>query len=313
MATYLVTGGCGFIGSHCVERLLADGHQVRVLDNLSTGKIENIPVDKVELMIGDITVQQDITAALAGVDGCFHLAAIVSVQQSIENWVGTHLANLTGTIRVFDGARTAKQGHPIPVVYASSAAVYGDNNQLPLSETASTQPLSAYGADKLACEFHAQVASRAFCVPTFGLRFFNVYGPRQDPHSPYSGVISIFYDHIRQSQSITIYGDGKQTRDFVYVGDVVNHLMRAMAAADLEGHVTNVCTGRETRVETLATLLGELFKEPVTIDYQPRKIGDIYQSLGNPKHANSVLGCQADITLREGLQKMVSDTFQHQH
>ena len=192
MALYLITGGCGFIGSHLAEDLLAQGHSVRVIDNLSTGKISNLPASRVptdcELVIGDITDKARLEQCFDGVDYCFHLAAIASVQLSNEDWAGTHQVNLTGSINVFDAARMRQ----VPVVYASSAAVYGDNAESPLTESAVLRPLTAYGADKLGSELHARVASFVHSVPTTGLRFFNVYGPRQDSSSPYSGVISIF-------------------------------------------------------------------------------------------------------------------------
>ncbi|MGH7152360.1 MAG: NAD-dependent epimerase/dehydratase family protein, partial [Acetobacteraceae bacterium] len=186
MATWLVTGGAGFIGSHLCDALLRRGDAVRVLDDLSTGKRENLPAGA-ELMIGDIADPAAVERALAGVDGCFHLAAIASVARGIDDWLGTHCTNLTGTITVFDAVRR----HPVPVIYASSAAVYGDCPAQPLTERAPTAPLSAYGADKLGCELHARVARQVHGITTVGLRFFNVYGPRQDPDSPYSGVISI--------------------------------------------------------------------------------------------------------------------------
>jgi UDP-glucose 4-epimerase len=174
---YLVTGGCGFIGSHLADSLVADGHGVRILDDLSTGKRENAPAGA-EIIIGDVADAATVTAAGAGVDGIFHLAAIASVQKSNDDWAGTHRVNLTGKINVFDAAREAAGGNPVPVVYVSSAAVYGDNPDVPLSEEAETRPLTAYGADKLGCELHARVAHQVHKVPVAGIRFFNIYGPR---------------------------------------------------------------------------------------------------------------------------------------
>ncbi len=181
------------------------------------------------LIEGDVADPAIVAQATAGVDGCFHLAAIASVEKGVTDWLGTHRANLTGTITVFDAIR--RHGSEIPVVYASSAAVYGDAATIPIAETEPRTPLSAYGADKYGCELHARVASHVHGIPTIGLRFFNVYGPRQDPKSPYSGVISIFCERIAAGLPIKIYGDGQQTRDFIYVADVVQALARRHGAA----------------------------------------------------------------------------------
>lgn len=177
MARYLVTGGCGFIGSHLVDALVAAGHDVRILDDLSTGKRANVPgID--DIVIGDVSDANVVANAMAGMDGCFHLAAIASVQRLNEEWGLTHRVNLTGAVNVFDAARNANPAGPVPVVYASSAAVYGDNPAVPLTEDAEKRPLTAYGADKLGCEQHARVAGNVHGVPTTGFRCFNIYGPR---------------------------------------------------------------------------------------------------------------------------------------
>src|SRR3569623_3620603 len=240
MSTYLVTGGCGFIGSHLAETLIADGNQVRIIDNLSTGKFEN-KATAAELSLGDVADGETVRQAMAGIDGCLDLAAVASVEQSSRDWLGTHRTNLTGAITVFDAARTSAR--QAPVVYASSAAVYGNTPNLPLTEEAATRPLSAYGAGKLGCEQHALVAGQVHGGPTCGLRFFNVYGPRQDPTSPYSGVISIFSERLKHGRDITIFGDGEQTRDCVFVGDVIRALKLAMIRASTRAPVYNVCTG----------------------------------------------------------------------
>src|SRR5271156_2673049 len=251
MALYLVTGGAGFIGSHLVEALLARGDRVRVLDDLSTGKRENLG-PAAELIVGDVADAACVAGAMQGVDGCFHLAAVASVELGNRDWLGTHPTNLTGAITVFDAARRGTADRTVPVGYGSSAAVYGDPPDLPLAETAATRPLSAYGADKLGCELHARVAAQVHGVRTAGCRFFNVYGPRQDPASPYSGVISIFFDRIGQGQGIIIFGDGGQTRDFVYVADVALALLGAMGQDSAGAHVFNVCTGKTTSLLELA-------------------------------------------------------------
>jgi len=304
MATYLVTGGCGFIGSHLVDLLVAQNHRVRVLDDLSTGKLDNLPVG-VELYVGDVADAKLVARAMQGVDGCFHLAAIASVQRSVEEWVEAHRVNLTGTIAVFDAARRAGRS-PVPVVYASSAAVYGDSSNVPLAETTDAFPLSAYGADKLGCEHHARVATRVHGVPTTGLRFFNVFGPRQDPKSPYSGVIAIFARTIGLGNQITIYGDGEQVRDFVYVENVVRYLVAAMTRSRAEARVFNVCTGRATSVNQLASAIANIAGRQARIDYQPARTGDIRASVGDPRKANAALGVTAGIGLVDGLTRTLA-------
>jgi UDP-glucose 4-epimerase len=298
MAKYLVTGGCGFIGSHLSDALAADGHSVRILDDLSTGRRENAP-KQAEILVGDVADAALVRRALAGCDGCFHLAAIASVQRGNEDWLGTHAANLTGTIAVLDAAREGR----LPVVYASSAAVYGDNPEQPLKESAATRPLSAYGADKLGSELHARVGTLAHGVPTFGFRFFNVYGPRQDPSSPYSGVISIFADRLKAGGEVVFFGDGGQSRDFVYVADVVRHLLAAMRRRPEPPAVFNVCTGRSTTIRELASVLARLCGVELRVSTQPERIGDIRVSLGDPTAATAALGVAAEISLAEGLRR----------
>ena len=279
MTTWLVTGGAGFIGSHLCEALLARGDAVRVLDDLSTGRRENLPPD-VALIEGDVTDPAAVRDAMDGVGGCFHLAAIASVERGVTDWLGTHRANLTGAITVFDAVRPTR----IPVVYASSAAVYGDAATVPITEATECRPLSAYGADKFGCELHARVASHVHGIPTVGLRFFNVYGPRQDPRSPYSGVISIFCERIRRGAPIDILGDGGQTRDFVYVTDVVTALLAAMRLAPADAPVFNVCTG--TRLDAR---------------HGPPRAGEIRHSTGSPALSRKVLGLPDPVSLRNGL------------
>jgi UDP-glucose 4-epimerase len=303
MALYLVTGGAGFIGSHLVDALLARGDAVRVLDDLSTGKRENLD-PRAELTVGDVADAQAVAKAMDGVDGCFHLAAVASVELGNRDWLGTHRTNLTGAITVFDAARRAKAGTTVPVVYASSAAVYGDSTDLPLAETAATRPLSAYGADKLGCELHGRVATHVHGVRTAGCRFFNVYGPRQDPASPYSGVISIFFNRIRGGQGITIFGDGGQTRDFIYVADVVRVLMTIMAADLDDAAAFNVCTGKTTSLLELAAALGRVFDRTPDIKFGEPRMGDIRESLGNPSVAERQLGFRAQTSLEQGLRLM---------
>lgn len=301
-STYLVTGGAGFIGSHLCEALLRDGHAVRVLDDLSTGHRKNLP-DGVELIEGDIADVAAMEAAVAGVSGCFHLAAIASVARGVEDWLGTHRTNLTGTITLFDTVRRWCPG--VPVVYASSAAVYGDCQDMPITEASPKRPLSAYGADKYACELHALVASHVHNVPTVGLRFFNVYGPRQDPRSPYSGVISIFCERLRRGAPIDIFGDGLQTRDFIYVSDVAAALVAAMQCRPDGAPVFNVCTGIATRVRDLAQLIATLSGVNADIRYAPPRAGEIRDSVGAPALSSQVLGLSPRVALRDGLRHVL--------
>jgi len=301
MANYLVTGGCGFIGSHLVDSLIGDGHQVRILDDLSTGKMENIP-SQCEVVEGDIVDIQTVRTCMEGVDGCFHLAAIASVQESNENWVRTHRINLTGTINVFEAARLNKT----PVIYASSAAVYGDNADIPLKESSALRPLTAYGADKLGSELHARVATLVHGVPTTGLRFFNVYGPRQDPSSPYSGVISIFMDRLQKGETLTIYGDGEQTRDFIYVSDVVRYLRTSMQNVGRYPTVFNVCTGESVTVNQLATSMMSISGVQINIEHKPSRKGDIRGSVGDQRYTNQTLNISATYALIEGLRELLN-------
>ena len=304
MAHYLITGGCGFIGSHLVDLLLEKGHTVRVLDNLSTGKRENLDA-RAELLVGDVADRALVEQALTDVDGCFHLAAVASVERCNRDWLGTHRTNLTGTITILECARATATREAIAVVYASSAAIYGDQPAAPLAEGVMPQPLSAYGADKLGCELHARVATHVHGVPAVGLRFFNVFGPRQDPKSPYSGVISIFCSRLGRGLPITIFGDGQQVRDFVYVGDVTQALWAALQAVQqkslMAGSVFNVCTGTPITIVTLASTIAALAATHLTIDYAAPRDGDIRASIGDPRRAAQALGFWAHTTLATGL------------
>jgi UDP-glucose 4-epimerase len=294
--TFLVTGGCGFIGSHLVAALLARGDSVRVLDDLSTGSLANL-MPGAELIRGDIRDAAIVRQAMEGVAGCFHLAAIASVERAVREWLLTHQVNLSGTIAVLDAAARER----VPVVYASSAAVYGDAATLPLDEDCGPRPLSAYGADKLGCEQHARVAGVVHGTPTAGLRFFNVFGPRQDPRSPYSGVISIFCDRLSRGEPINIFGDGGQTRDFIYVADVVAALLAAMSRSSTAAPVFNVCTGKPTSVRELAETLAELCGQPLRVEMRAPRAGEIRHSLGSPDRARAALGLPSPWTLRDGL------------
>ena len=300
--SFLVTGGCGFIGSHLVEVLCARGSQVRVLDDLSTGKRTNVPA-LAEVIEGDVADPAAVAHAMSGVDACFHLAAVASVARSTTDWIGTSRINLGGTVNVLDAARCAAREAPVPVVFASSAAVYGNPSVPLLRESQETAPLSPYGADKRASELHAAVATRLHKVPCLGLRFFNVYGPRQDPSSPYSGVISRFANALARNSAIEIFGDGDQVRDFVFVNDVVDALMKAMErAGQRESGICNVCTGRATSVRELADRVGMALGSDVGVVFLPPRAGDIRQSVGDPSKARDVLRWQSRTSLEAGLK-----------
>lgn len=300
--TWLITGGCGFIGSHLADALVTRGDNVRILDDLSSGKIENAP-PSAELILGDVTIPTTVDSAMVGVDGCFHLAAIASVVRSNENWSEAHRVNVGGQVNVLSAARKRST----PVVYASSAAVYGANSALPLAETAQTDPLSPYAVDKFSCELHAKVAASLFGTPSVGLRLFNVYGPRQDRASPYAGVITIFVERMLRGEPIVVHGDGRQSRDFIHVSDVVRAFVAAMQAADLSAGVFNVCTGRATSLLDLLETLRTVTGKDIELAWGPARSGDIKDSLGDPRLLQRRIGLTADVELREGLADLVSN------
>jgi UDP-glucose 4-epimerase len=303
MAHWLVTGGAGFIGGHLVEALLARGDTATVLDDLSSGTPANLPPG-VDLIRGDILDADLLARALTGARGAFHLAARVSVQDCVENLLPAHRVNLGGTLTLLDAARLAGR---LPVVFASSAAVYGDQGDRPCAEDSLPAPISPYGADKLGAEHHARAFHAIHGLPSAALRFFNVYGPRQDPRSPYAGVISRFAENLRQGRLHTVHGDGLQTRDFVYVGDVVQALLAAqdLLARAPQALVANVCTGRATSLLDLAATLDRLAGATTPILRQPARLGDIRHSRGAPDRMQKVLGLRAGTSLAQGLARLL--------
>ena len=303
MARFLVTGGAGFIGSHLVETLLNEGHAVQVLDDLSSGHRENLP-PQAQFTEADVTDPEAVHRAFDGIDGCFHLAAIASIERSHGEWLRTHKVNLTGTINVLDQARPARR-REVPVVYASTAAVYGNCGNLPVDEESPAAPLSAYGADKHACELHARIAGAIHGVPTVGLRFFNLYGPRQDPFSPYSSVISIFAERLLRGEPVEIFGDGEQARDFTNIQDAIRALRQAMRVATTKALVFNVCTGRATTVRGLAQAMAELCRTELVVHRRPARCGEVRISVGDPRRAAEQLGFTAQTALSDGLAMML--------
>jgi UDP-glucose 4-epimerase len=300
MACFLVTGGAGFLGSHLVDALLRQEHLVRVLDDLSSGHRQNLP-RQIQFLHGDVTDPTTVEKAFEGIDACFHLAAIASVVRSNREWLRTHEVNLAGTLNIFNQARRLRHRREIPIVYASSAAIYGDCRTVPIAEDTPFAPLSAYGADKSACELHARVAGAVHEIPTVGLRFFNLYGPRQDAQSPYSGVIALFADRLRLGEPVEIFGDGEQVRDFTYVGDAVGALDRALTAASTSAPVFNVCSGKGTAVRALAETMAQLYETDFAAYYRPARSGEVRISIGDPRRAAEQLGFRAATALADGL------------
>ena len=296
---YLVTGGCGFIGTHLAAALQQAGHRVHVLDDLSNGRKERLP-SGIPLRVADVCDEQEAAAALAAADGCFHLAAIASVTQCEEHWKRAHEVNLTAGVQLM---RLCAE-REIPIVYASSAAVYGACPP-PHRETALPSPLSGYGADKLSCEYHAAALAHRG-LRSAGLRFFNIYGPGQDPSSPYAGVISRFAQRLLAGQELILYGDGGQERDFVYVTDAVSALQRAMERLHqraLPQAVCNVCTGRATSIRQLGQIMARLCDTEAIFRREDARGGDIRYSRGDPARLRRRLGIACDVPLKEGLRQ----------
>jgi len=305
--TIVVTGGVGFIGSHVVDHFMDAGYRVVVLDNFSTGKRANLARwrDNARLHVSVCDVAHGVFAALAPivkdhgpVARIIHLAAQVSVVHSVQNPLVDMQINYGGTLHVLEYARA----HGVKkVAFASSAAVYGDVEEMPVGEDTPKRPVSPYGIDKYASELALDYYANVHGVATTALRFFNVYGPRQDPSSPYSGVISIFADRAKAGQPLTIFGDGSQTRDFVYVGDVV----RALAAAVADGNartVANVGTGGEITVKELARTVVELCGNRSTIEHAPPRAGEILKSRANVDRLRTAFGVVAQTKLVDGLR-----------
>lgn len=301
MAKYLITGGCGFIGSHLAHFLVNRGSEVCILDDLSSGKKENAP-KHAELLIGSITDPKSVERALEGVEGVFHLAAIPSVQQSFDRWHAVHQINSGGTVQLYEAL--TKLPKKIPLIYASSSAVYGCSPHTPINEKTPTAPLSPYGIDKLSGEWQAKILWNVFQIPSISFRFFNVFGPHQDASSPYSGVISNFSKRLAKNLPLIIYGNGEQVRDFIYVEDVVRTLTEAMVNP-LEGaHIYNLCTGKGTTVNQLADLMGKVAGISIKKEYAPPREGDIRLSIGDPSLAKRSLKFKPAFTLEEGLREL---------
>jgi UDP-glucose 4-epimerase len=297
----LVTGGAGFIGSHIVDALVADGCRVSVLDNLSTGSELNLAAvrNQITFFNGDIQDRQLLEKAAEGCDVIFHLAAVVSVPQTIDNPVDAALINEMGTLFVLETARAKGIRR---VVFSSSCAVYGDDPQLPKIETMDLKPCSPYAVQKMTGEHYLRLGYELYGLETISLRYFNVYGPRQDPSSPYSGVISIFMKMAVDEVSPVIYDDGNQSRDFIYVKDVVKANLLAATVAGVKGESVNIGTANSIRINQLWEIICTLSDINIKPQYQPLRPGDIYASAGSVDYARSLLGFEIDFPFETGLE-----------
>ena len=304
MTSYLVTGGAGFIGSHIVQYLLQNNQQVRILDNFSTGKKENLQgfFNDLEIIDGDLRDPSAVSRAVKKIDVIFHEAAFVSVSQSMIEPKTCYDVNVSGTENLFEESRKAGVRR---IVLASSEAVYGESEVIPILEDHKTQPLSPYAASKVINEIYADMYSRSFGIECVVLRYFNVFGPRQRPDSQYAAVIPIFIRSILSDNVITIFGDGNQTRDLIFVHDVVRANLLAAETHSAAGNIFNICTGIETSIQQLVDIFRELFPETVTVQYGPPRAGDINRSAGNPSRAKEKLNFQPQTGITHGLSQSV--------
>jgi UDP-glucose 4-epimerase len=305
--TALVTGGAGFIGSHISAALIASGARVRVLDDLSTGHRENLEEiggRDLDFIEGSVADEALLNKALDGVEVVFHEAAIPSVPRSVESPRQTHVASVDGTFSLLMAARDNRVRR---VVYAASSSAYGDQPTLPKAEQMLPDPLSPYAVAKLVGEYYCQVFTRVYGLETVSLRYFNVFGPRQDPGSQYSGVVSRFISALLSGEQPVIFGDGEQSRDFTYIDNVVAANMSAASAKDAAGKVINVANGqRITLNELLAELKDLTGKHDVTAEYREPRVGDVKHSLADITLARQFLGYESKVDLREGLQRTIN-------
>ncbi len=300
-----MTGGAGFIGSHLVRFLLDRGARVRVLDNFSTGKRENLSEveERIEVIEGSLSSERDVEAAVEEVDYVLHQAAIPSVPRSVDHPLDSHESNATGTLRLLWSAARAGVKR---LVYASSSSVYGANPTLPKVESMATEPLSPYAVSKLSGEQYASVFHRLYGLETVSLRYFNVFGPRQDPNSPYSGVVSRFIDAIASGTPPTIHGDGEQTRDFTYVANVASANFAATEKREAAGSVYNIGCATRVSVNELWRVMAELTGSKLQPHYAPSRSGDVPHSLADIGRARKDLRFEPTVDLREGLRRTLS-------
>lgn len=301
-ATALVTGGAGFIGGH-LSAALARGCKVRVLDNLSTGRPENVP-DGVEFIRADVRSRDAVRAGLRGVDYVFHEAALPSVARSVEDPLSTHDVNVNGTLEVLEACRV----HDVPnLVFAASSSAYGDSPVLPKREDMPIRPLSPYAASKVSAEAYVAAYARVYGLRSVSLRYFNVYGPRQDPNSPYAAVVPRFIRAAIRGEPLPINGDGRQTRDFTYVDDAVQANLLA-AASSLKGEAINIAGGKQVTILALARTLGRVLGRRLPLAHAPARPGDIRHSRANLRLARDLLGYSPKMGLLAGLRETVAAT-----
>jgi UDP-glucose 4-epimerase len=308
MSTYLVTGGAGFIGSHLCDELIKN-HSVIVLDNLFCGSKDNVPKE-VQFVEGDIRDADLVRHLLSQVDGCFHLAAIVSIPLCSEDMVLAHDVNLTGTLNIMEQAH--KQSHrskPVPIIFASSSSVYDESDGSPINETDPTKPISFYAELKLTAEFYGRFVNQIYGLPFTALRLFNVYGHRQKLESSYSGVVSIFLNDLLQDRELSINGDGLQSRDFIFVKDVVQFFIQAMNHTSNDMQIYNVCTGTKQNILTLAKIMSQELHKELKLAMKPPRVGDIRHSLGCPALANQRLEVTAQTSLESGLREFIASVL----
>ncbi|WLG96445.1 NAD-dependent epimerase/dehydratase family protein [Pseudomonas sp. FP198] len=301
----LITGGAGFIGSHLTDALLANGHSVRILDDLSTGKRSNLPLDNpaVELIEGDVADAALVARAMAGCSAVAHLAAVASVQASVDDPVRTHQSNFIGTLNVCEAMRQAGVKR---MLFASSAAVYGNNGEgQSIDEDTSKAPLTPYASDKLASEFYLDFYRRQHDLEPVVFRFFNIYGPRQDPSSPYSGVISIFSERAQKGLPISVFGDGEQTRDFVYVEDLVQVLVQAVEKPEVQVGPVNVGWNQATTLKQMLQALADVVGDLPAISYGPARSGDIRHSRADNRRLLERFDLPAQTPMSVGLARLL--------
>jgi UDP-glucose 4-epimerase len=303
----LVTGGGGFIGSNLVRGLLERGDDVRVLDNFSTGNRANLAdlVDDVEIVEGELRSYERVHAATRGIEVVFHQGALPSVPRSVQDPLTTGAVNVEGTLNVLLAARDEGVRR---VVFASSSSVYGNSDELPRVETQNPDPISPYGVSKLAAERYCVSFSRVYPLETVALRYFNVFGPRQNPHSQYAAVVPRFISAIAAGEPVPIYGDGEQSRDFTYVGNVVTANLLAAEADGVNGEILNVASGRSETVNDLAEVLGRILERPLEKEFLPERTGDVRHSWADVSAARRLLGYEPEVGFEEGL-RLTADAF----
>jgi UDP-N-acetylglucosamine/UDP-N-acetyl-alpha-D-glucosaminouronate 4-epimerase len=304
MSHYLVTGGAGFIGSHLVEELVRRGDRVRVVDNLVTGKRENLGhVESVEFIEGDLADLDVARRAVKGVDFVLHQAAIPSVPRSVQEPIASNRANVDASLTLLVAARDEGVRR---VVYAGSSSAYGNTPTLPKVETMPTAPVSPYALQKLVAEKYCQLFTSLYGLETVTIRYFNVFGPRQDPSSPYSGVISLFIGALCEGRRPTIYGDGEQTRDFTYVANVVDGVLRACEARDASGEVINVAMGNRVSLNHLFATVRTLVGSAIEPQFAAPRVGDVRDSQADIEKARRLLGYQPRTSFDVGLEQTIA-------